>query len=383
MSESTNLSVFHVASGDLWGGAEAQLLTLAKQLQTYSGVHVTVVLLNHGELEKRLIEQAISTIVFDERNMSFLSILVSLIKLFNEKRPEVIHSHRQKENILSSLANALTVRVKCIRTQHGAPEFQHSWKQLHKKIQHWLDCFCGRFLQRKVIAVSGELAKKLESNFSKAHIAVIENGVDLEHLKRCRANAQFKLAPLTTASVTTKHVGIVGRLVPVKRLDLFLGMVRIFFESVESDVDNHTTHFHIIGDGPLRSKLEQQAKELGIVESVTFYGHVDNVADYLLSLDVLMMCSDHEGLPMTLLEAMALGVPVVSHNAGALTAYFEKESGGVLSAAHNSRAYSESLKKLLANNAKRNAIITSGQSTVRETFSAVINAEKILYLYQS
>jgi len=381
MSESTNLSVFHVASGDLWGGAEAQLLTLAKQLQTHSGVQVTVVLLNYGQLETRLIEQGISTIVFDERKMSFLSILVSLIKLFNEKRPEVIHSHRQKENILSSLANALTVRVKCIRTQHGAPEFQHSWKQLHKKIQHWLDCFCGRYLQRKVIAVSGELAEKLESSFSKAHIAVIENGVDLEHLNRCRANAQFKLAPLAT-----RHVGIVGRLVPVKRLDLFLDMVRIFVESdecVEGDVDDHAIHFHVIGDGPLRTALEMQTKELGIAESVTFHGHIENIADYLLSLDVLMMCSDHEGLPMTLLEAMALGVPVVSYNAGALTAYFEKECGGTLSAAHNSRAYSESLKKILGDNTIRDAIISSGQRTVRETFSAVINAEKILYLYQS
>jgi glycosyltransferase involved in cell wall biosynthesis len=95
------------------------------------------------------------------------------------------------------------------------------------------------------------------------------------------------------------------------------------------------------------------------------------------------MCSDHEGLPMTLLEAMALGTPIVSYNAGALSPYFLKECGGMLSTAHDSEAYSEGLKKLLADNVKRDAIILDGQKAVRELFSANINAEKILNVYQA
>jgi glycosyltransferase involved in cell wall biosynthesis len=375
MNAISNLNVIHVASGDLWGGAEAQLLTLVRQLQAHSYVEVTVVLLNHGQLEARLVEHNIPTIVFDEQQMSFLSILASLTKLFNDKRPQVIHSHRQKENILSSLANFLTVRVKCVRTQHGAPEFQYSWRQIHKKIQHRLDNFCGRFLQSNVIAVSAELADKLKGSFPSTHIVVIENGVDLDLLKSSQAVAPFK----QTWS-TTRHIGIVGRLVPVKRLDLFLAMVQAFIatEAQEGDVQ-----FHIVGDGPLRAELEQQAEALALSKHVTFHGHIANIADYIRSLDVLIMCSDHEGLPMTLLEAMALGTPIVSYNAGALTPYFLKECGGVLSRAHNSEAYSEGLKKLLANNVKRDAIILDGQKVVSEIFSANINAEKILNVYQA
>tara|TARA_R110002049_G_scaffold239433_2_gene412646 strand:- start:18057 stop:19184 length:1128 start_codon:yes stop_codon:yes gene_type:complete len=375
MDAMPNLKVIHVASGDLWGGAEAQLLTLAKQLQARDNVEVTVVLLNYGQLETRLAEHKIPTIVFDEQKMGFLSILVGLAKLFNVKRPQVIHSHRQKENILSSLANVLSVRAKCVRTQHGAPEFQYSWRQLHKKIQQRLDNFCGRFLQSKVIAVSDELAEKLKTSFPSTHIEVVENGVDQELLK-----SSCVIAPFKREQPTAKHVGIVGRLVPVKRIDLFLAMVQAF---VADEAQDSNVQFHIIGDGPLRVELEQQAKSLSISNRVTFHGHINNIADYIFSLDILVMCSDHEGLPMTLLEAMTLGTAIISYNAGALTPYFARECGGVLSSAHSSEAYSESLKKLLSNDEGRNAIILAGQKAVSETFSANTNAEKILKVYQS
>lgn len=375
MDAMPNLKVIHVASGDLWGGAEAQLLTLAKQLQARSNVEVTVVLLNYGQLEERLAEHKISTIVFDEQKMGFLSILVGLIKLFNEKRPQVIHSHRQKENILASLANVLTVRAKCLRTQHGAPEFQYSWRQLHKKIQQRLDTFCGRFLQSKVIAVSEELAEKLKTSFPGIHIEVIENGVDQELLK-----SNCAIAPFKREQPTARHVGIVGRLVPVKRIDLFLAMAKAFIANEAHDSD---VQFHIIGDGPLRVELEQQAESLAISNRVTFHGHINNIADYIFSLDILMMCSDHEGLPMTLLEAMALDTPIISYNAGALVPYLAKECGGVLSAAHESVAYSDSLKKLLTDDQKRDEIIRAGQKTVSEIFSADTNAEKILKVYRA
>ena len=374
MDAMPNLKVIHVASGDLWGGAEAQLLTLAKQLQARSNVEVTVVLLNYGQLEERLAEHKISTIVFDEQKMGFLSILVGLIKLFNEKRPQVIHSHRQKENILASLANVLTVRAKCLRTQHGAPEFQYSWRQLHKKIQQRLDTFCGRFLQSKVIAVSEELADKLKASFPSTHIEVIENGVDQELLK-----SNCAIAPFKREQPTARHVGIVGRLVPVKRIDLFLVMAKAFIANEAQDSD---VQFHIIGDGPLRVELEQQAESLAISNRVTFHGHINNIADYIFSLDILMMCSDHEGLPMTAIEAMALETPVVSHNVGGLKHFYQERKGGILSQQHSADSYLVEVHALLNNSKAYEDVCKSGLEVVNTILSAERNADKIIQLYE-
>jgi glycosyltransferase involved in cell wall biosynthesis len=307
--------------------------------------------------------------------MSFLAILISLIKLFNDKRPDVIHSHRQKENILSSLANALTVRAKCIRTQHGAPEFQHSWKQPHKKIQHWLDNFCGRFLQSNVIAVSGELAIKLEASFPKANIEVIENGVDIEALVSKKYVDEFG-----GSEVKSKHIGFVGRLVSVKRVDLFIEMAACL---VSGQVVVGEYKFHIIGDGPLKHQLQQKVKLLGLQAVFNFHGHVSNAADYLASLDVLVMTSDHEGLPMTLLEAMVLGTPIVGHNVGAMKDALKLRKGGLLSKRHEAVSYAESVIELFDNDELNVEIIKQGKILVADGYSAILNAQKIISLYET
>ncbi|KZY61021.1 hypothetical protein A3742_02245 [Oleiphilus sp. HI0071] len=361
------LSILQVASGDLWGGAEAQVHTLCKYLARMSTSHVEVVLLNHGELEGRLRAEGIQVHVFDEAKLGSAEIFLRLRHLLKTLQPNIIHTHRQKENILASCANFLSIRAACIRTQHGAPEFDYSWAQWKNKIQVTVDQFCGRYLQKKIIAVSEELAHKLQVDYPKQHITVIENGVDLEALKDVKADAPFLLHE---PKVKVKHVGIVGRLVPVKRVDIFLDMAS---ELVNSESTDQVLKFHVIGDGPLRLQLEKRAEQLGLSDAVTFHGHIKNVASYIKSLDVLVMCSDHEGLPMTLLESMALGTPIVSHNAGAVTESFEQGEGGVLSEEHEASSYASALYKLLTSDSK---VLPAKPN------SALDNAQAIIALYR-
>lgn len=336
------MKVLHVASGDLWGGAEAQVHTLCKYLARMPDTSVEVVLLNHGELEARLVAEGVQVNVLDETKLSSLEVLVRLRYLFKILKPNIIHTHRQKENILASFANLFSVKAACIRTQHGAPEFDYSWTDWKKKVQVSVDRFCGGYLQKKVIAVSEELACKLQVDYPNRHVTVIKNGVDLETLEDIDADAPFALQ-----YPNVKHIGIVGRLVPVKRVDIFLEMAS---ELVKSEFIGRTLKFHVIGDGPLRFQLEERANQLGLSGSVAFHGHIKSVASYIKSLDVLVMCSDHEGLPMTLLEAMALGTPIVSCNAGAMREKLERNEGGMLSEEHEASSYASALHKLLSGN---------------------------------
>src|SRR5690606_8407204 len=109
-------------SGDLWAGAEAQAFALLSALSMQPEMSVAVALMNEGELARRLRSSNIPVTVIPESRLSFPRLLHKLRRLISDWRPDVIHTHRTKENILGSLANLTTGRAACIRTVHGADE---------------------------------------------------------------------------------------------------------------------------------------------------------------------------------------------------------------------------------------------------------------------
>lgn len=303
------LRVMHIISGDLWAGAEVQAFTLLKHLATQ--VDLCVLLMNEGELADHLRQIGIHPHIINERQYSSLGIVMKILKAIRQYKPDVIHTHRQKENILGSFANLFAVIFRgrltpSVRTAHGAPEFNPTGKQ---KIQVWLDRLVGRWLQKKVIAVSHDLSKKLEGIFPARHLVVIQNGVDEESLRQ-----QVSVADFRKNEPDKTHIGIIGRLEPVKRIDIFLEMAAILLKQNPQ----RNWAFHIIGDGKLRKDLESTAKKLDLTSHVHFHGHRTDIPSCIASLDAIIMCSDHEGTPMTALEALALGTQLIAHNVGGL-----------------------------------------------------------------
>ena len=171
------IKVTHIASGDLWAGAEVQLFTLAKTLHQFENVTVHVILFNHGELENRLREQNIPVDVLPETNLNGIQIFLRLKKLLQQHQPDVVHTHRIKENILGGLSAKLSGNIPSLRTAHGAPEHQPGWRKPHKQILYQLDWFVGRYFQSKIIAVSDDLAVLLRRDFPSKTIEIIENGI--------------------------------------------------------------------------------------------------------------------------------------------------------------------------------------------------------------
>ncbi|MBU2863953.1 glycosyltransferase [Reinekea forsetii] len=289
--------VLHVISGDLWAGAEAQAATLLKHLKPLCDV--SAVLLNEGELANRLRGYNIPVTVLNEQQLSTGRIFLALRKHIKQLKPDVIHTHRQKENILGALANATSVKARCVRTVHGAPEFSGGFKtQLQRKFDTWV----GNHFQDVIIAVSDELKTKLIGTFPEHKIKVVMNGVDVEELKAKAGITEFK-----KDEPNKKHIGIIGRLVPVKRVDIFLETAALFKK------ENHTEyHFHVVGSGPLEAELKALATNLDVNDIVTFHGHREDVPSYINSLDAVVMCSDHEGMPMVALETLALARPLLT-----------------------------------------------------------------------
>lgn len=304
ISRSTEkIRVLHIISGDLWAGAEAQAYALLKQLN--KDCTVAAVLMNEGELAARLRALDIPVTVLDETRASAVQLLQGIRRAIKAFRPTVIHTHRQKENILGSLANLTTLRVRCVRTVHGASEFNGGLKTA---VQRWLDHACGRWLQHGVIVVSRELMAKLKGQYGAQHMYCVPNGVDLEELTE-KANAGTDLV----FEPNCIHVAIIGRLVPVKRVDLFLETARLV-------LDQSTQYrFHIVGNGPLEATLKAQAEDLKLAEPyVQFHGHRNDTPGIILACDAVVLCSDHEGMPMVALECLTLGTKLIVNDVSGL-----------------------------------------------------------------
>lgn len=363
-SANNRLIIMHIISGDLWAGAEVQAYTLLKHLQPQVQLHV--VLMNEGELADRLRALNITVTLLPETKLSSFAVLKHLVALIKELKPDIIHTHRQKENILGCIANLIAFpfasnRPKSVRTTHGAPEFKSSGKQ---KLQVWLDAFVGRYLQQAVIAVSADLAKKLAATFPREHIRVIHNGVDCNALAASSAIADFK-----ETMPTHMHIGIIGRIEPVKRVDIFIEMAALL---LKQRAPTQQLFFHIIGDGRLRSDMEALVLSLGITEHIRFHGHRSDMASCIASLDIIVMCSDHEGTPMTALEALALGAPLIAHDVGGLHELLHSYPEFLVQE-HSPVAYSESITRCL--NAEVRAPV------LNEKYKAETNAAEVLALY--
>lgn len=313
------LRILHVASGDLWAGAEVAIFHLACALSANPDVKIEIALLNDGELAARLRSASIPVHVFDERQHGIFSLLLKVRALIRQLQPHIVHTHRGKEHLLGALAAALVPGRVSLRTVHGSAEtIAGRHRGLRDVARHKLDRFVAGF-QRCAIAVSAPLAAELGKSLPGMPIRTIVNGIDRKTIQAAAAQPGGPIAP--------DRIGICfsGRLVAVKRVDIFLAAARIV-------LDAHPGRyvFHVIGDGPLRAQLEAQARDLQLGHCCVFSGFLPNALPLLNSMGALVLTSDHEGTPMVALEALALGVPVVAHAVGGLVPLIGSAAQGLL-----------------------------------------------------
>jgi glycosyltransferase involved in cell wall biosynthesis len=364
------LRVLHIASGDLWAGAEVQAFTLISHLAQLPDTEIAVVLMNDQMLANRLRSVGIPVFVLDELSTNFLGIFVKLRGVLRNWQPDIVHTHRQKENILGSLANRSYRNVPSVRTVHGARETSAGagWTAVRHRAVIDLDHWCGGVLQQRIIAVSKELARKLAHDFAAERIVLIENGVDVEAVRSETGIAEFR-----AAEPDATHVGIAGRLVDVKRVDLFLEVAALLLR----ECPERRWSFHVFGDGPKRQCLEDFSKRLRLGDKIIFHGHRQDIETCVGGLDALVICSDHEGMPMISLEAAALGVPTVAHAVGGLVEVVPEE---FLVSRHDVGGYRDGILRVLRADGRAIAARCAAKTVAR--FSARRNAERTRVLYE-
>ena len=363
-----HITVTQIISGDLWAGAEVQVYNLCKALHNSDEVAVTAVVFNPGILHDKLVELGIPVTLADESSTGPMGIAKAIASHCRSQGTDIVHTHGFKENVLGIFGKELARVRYSVRTVHGNPEHKLSWKKPHKRLVNRLDIWLGRTRQQAVIAVSSQLEEALQPLFP-GKVQKIFNFIDVQELRN-----RWLTKPERRSSQI--RLGIVGRLVPVKRVDLFLRTIHLLTQ------EGINCRGIILGDGPLSDELKALAHSLGIEQLVEFRGFVNPVAKEMATLDALLMTSDHEGLPMVLLEALALGIPCIAHNTGGIPEVLDNGKCGYLVSSQCESAYANAVNGLLNGNQKAQKS-KNGKALIDNRFSLTSNTPLYKNIYKN
>lgn len=192
-------------------------------------------------------------------------------------------------------------------------------------------------------------------------VTVIPNGIDLSRFGG-RAAGKAGRGALGIPG-RGKVVGMIANLVPVKDHAVLLASVPKVLARVPG------VHFLLIGDGPLRPRLEEEAGALGVRRSVHFLGYRSDVRDLIPLFDVLVLCSKVEIHPISLIESMACGVPVVATNVGGIPEIVRDGKTGILVPQGDPEALAGALVSLLENPRLAGSLGENGRRSARLLFS--------------
>jgi glycosyltransferase involved in cell wall biosynthesis len=283
---------------------------------------------------------------------------ILLVRTVRRERVHLVHSHHRRTSLLASLVGPMTRRP-LITTSHG---------RLHGR--KWLSCWGSR-----VICVSEDAREHMIEHFgaSRERTVVIHNGIDVSTWRNLRAGAA---KPSPHAAPRPVYLANIAKLSEEKdQATLLRAMPSILGTFPRA-------RLRLVGAGRLKPELKLTAQRLGIEEAVDFVGEVGDVRPILELTDVFVLCSTTEGLPMSLLEAMAAGVSVVVTEVGGMPRLVRHRSTGCLAPAGDAHRLAEEICFVLSNPDEAEAMRRRGQALVEREFSAARMAREVESVYR-
>jgi glycosyltransferase involved in cell wall biosynthesis len=267
-----------------------------------------------------------------------------------------IHAHHYSPFVYSAIARVRRPGTALVFTEHG--RVSDAPPSAKRRVANVV---LAR-LATGAFAVSADLRTHLlAEGFPPRAMGVIHNGIDIGPLPST-ADRQAVRRDLGVGD-DTLVVGTIARLDPVKHLEALLGA-----SAHARTTGSRPVAVVVIGDGPERGALEQQAAALGIAEHVRFLGRRDDARRWLAGMDVYVNSSVSEGISLTILEAMAAGLPVVATRVGG-TPEIVDETSGVLVPARDVPALAGALVALGADAARRGALGAAARARVESAFT--------------
>lgn len=331
------------------GGSESVARDIALNM-TDGCTHGVAALEHDGPLRQVLEAGQVATFLIDKKPTERFSPMLRLWKAMRQFKPDVVHTHHLYE-LFYAWPGALLSGARIVHTEHENFSLMSSEA-----------CFLLRQLSRFCSAVTGVneetsvfLRDQVGIPTRKVHTVV--NGIDLSRYQQAgliREDLGLSMDDLVA--------GIVARLHPIKDHVMLLYAFRLVADQ------EPRAKLLIVGDGAERYNLEQLADQLGLGGHVRFLGARSDVPDILQCLDVFVLSSKEEGLPLCILEAMAAGLPVVATNVGGIPSVVRSDDNGVVVSPEDSRAMANALLSLFSDKEKRVHLGMNGRRLVEQHY---------------
>lgn len=354
-----------ITRAEIFYGAQCHVLDLST-LQHNAGHHVEVLVGNEGEMTERLRANGVTVRILDrlQRNIRpwrDYHAISDIQEVLREIRPDVVATHSSKAGVVGRLA-AQRENIANVFTAHG-------WS-FEENIP---------LVRREIFASVEKWVGKDTDHF----IAVADLGRELG-LKRAVASDD---------RITTIHYGVSDLSETHSRQpsDVFtMTMVAGFREQKDhptllralSQLKDREWKLNFLGHGELFESVRQLASELGIADKVNFAGAVTNVTDYLAQTDVKVLITHWEGLPISVIEALSLGIPVIASDVSGVSEEVIDGHNGLLTERKNADSVRDAILKLLDDHQLRERFGRNSRQLYEEQFSPELMLEKTLDVYR-
>lgn len=302
------------------GGAENAFVRILTGLKERGWDVHSVSLRDSGPMAEKLRAAGVPVTTLSCRGLADIRAFWRLRRVVRTVQPTAVLSFLHQANFYSRLASVSSgaAVVSGIRVADG------------RRAVIWPDRLTKN-LVRQYVGVSSSVMEKHQSwcRISSDICSSIPNGVDV---------------PVATATVPRdkNRILFVGRLTAQKSPGLLLTAVSQLIR------DGDQVHVQIVGDGPLRSELKGQARDLGMADSVEFLGQRSDVEDLMQRSTVLVLPSQWEGMPNVVLEAMANQLPVIATDVDGISDVVTNETDGVLVPSGNAKALAKAIQRVLS-----------------------------------
>lgn len=350
------------------GGLQQVVVNLCKTIDR-SKFDVSVLCLRRkGDFAPQIEKMGIKIFALprEPNKVDYLAFL-KVAKILRQQKIEIIHTHNSEPFVDGTLGALLSPVKTIVHTDHGRV-FPDKLKYM---IHEWI---VSQFAY-KVVGVSQPTSTNLikYEKISPKKITTIFNGIDGEKYQ-ISVNKKLKKKELGLNG-HWPILGTIGRLVPEKGIPYLLNampkLLTVFPKA----------KLLIIGDGFLQNHLKALVKESGLKNNVVFTGNRLDIPEVLNILDVFILSSISEGLPMVLLEALAAGCPIVATDVGGVSTAIKNGINGTLIDPKNSDLISSETLRLLQDRSLRDKYIENGLKLFRTKFAMKVMAKKYEQLY--
>ncbi|OQY09054.1 MAG: hypothetical protein B6I30_10410 [Desulfobacteraceae bacterium 4572_187] len=323
----------------------------------------------HADKFKKDAQQlGIDTYFLNQGRHAYISLIKQAIKIIKNRQINIVQTHGFKPSVIGFFLK-LICRVKWICFMHGTTSENFKVK-LYNFIDNIVQCFAHR-----TVIVSEAQRDKIFLGHNHLRVRVLHNAVDF---KNPLPNNSKDYSPVQEALKLTsdsKLLVVVGRLSPEKGVDVFIKAFGILA------ADTPEVHAIIVGDGQELKKLEAQVLKANFQDRIHFVGYSESPGNYINEAYLVVVPSRSEGIPNVVLEAMALGKPVVSTAVGGVPEIIEDGISGRLVPSERPDLLAKAIQEILSNFALYQRISAGGKKRVQIDFEVMGRVRRLLALY--